>query len=73
MSATVTFDRDAMGDLLAHSYAACNLLDDIGLKTTELRSKLDRVVAETLGSLEDDVVSPLWARADAIAEAVHAS
>ena len=73
MSATVTLDRQAVVDLLADSYAACNLLDEIGLDTTEPRSQLDGVAAVVLGSLEDDVVAPLWARADAIVEAVHAS
>jgi hypothetical protein len=74
MSATVTLHRQAVVDLLAGSYAACNLLeDDAGISADELRLRLDDVTFEVLGSLEDDVVAPLWARADAIAETVHAS
>jgi hypothetical protein len=74
MSATITLDRQAVVDLLAGSYAACNLLEDVaGISADELRLRLDDVTFEALGSLEDDAVAPLWARADAITETVNAS
>jgi hypothetical protein len=76
MSATVTLDREEVIDLLAHLYAACNLLDDgendLGSFTDELRSRMDVVTEATLGSLDDNVVSSLWERADTIGEANRA-
>jgi hypothetical protein len=76
MSATVTLDREEVVDLLAHLYAACNLLDDgevdLGSFTDELRSRLDVVTDAALGSLDDSVVASLWERADKIGEATRA-